>query len=132
MCNGSANQITDSTLKQCVNKLDIIKQNCLSPRYFYSVLWRTWAETSAAEDRVLFKMGKHSDLHLSFFQIVHVSQDFTVATKLTKDFKGLYGLGGCCLKIRDVWSLFTLKASYLSNDQSQPDLSCGGVSLLIG
>ena len=30
------------------------------------------------------------------------------------------------------WSLFTLKASYLVNDQSRHDLSCGGVSLSIG
>ena len=47
-------------------------------------------------------MGKHSDFHLSFFQIVGASQDFTVVTKLIKKFKSLYGFGGRCLKIRDV------------------------------
>ena len=51
---------------------------------------------------ILFKMGKHSDFHLSFFQIVGAWRDFTVVTKLIKNFKGLYGFGGRCLKIRDV------------------------------
>ena len=50
----------------------------------------------------LFKMGKHSDFHLSFFQIVGAWRDFTVVTKLIKNFKGLYGFGGRCLNIRDV------------------------------
>ena len=74
---------------------------------------------------ILFKMGKHSDFHLSFFQIVGAWRGFTVVTKMMKNFKSLYGFGGRCLKIRDVcmdlshvsrsitWSLFTLKASYL-------------------
>ena len=51
---------------------------------------------------ILFKMVKHSDFHLSFFQIVGAWQDFTVVTKLMKNFKSLYGFGGRCLKIRDV------------------------------
>ena len=45
-------------------------------------------------------MGKHSDFHVSFFQIVGTCQDFTVVTKLIKIFKSLYGFGG--RKIRDV------------------------------
>ena len=51
---------------------------------------------------ILFKMGRHSDFHLSFFQIVGAWRDFTVVTKLMKNFKSLYGFGGRCLKIRDV------------------------------
>ena len=51
---------------------------------------------------VLFKMGKHSGFHLSFFQIVGAWRDFTVVTKLIKNIKSLYGFGGRCLKIRDV------------------------------
>ena len=51
---------------------------------------------------ILFKLGKHSDFYLSFFQIVGAWQDFTVATKLMKNIKSLYGFGGRCLKIRDV------------------------------
>ena len=51
---------------------------------------------------ILFKMAKHSDFHLSFFQIVGAWRDFTIVTKLMKNFKSLYGLGGRCLKIRDV------------------------------
>ena len=51
---------------------------------------------------ILFKMGKHSNFHLSFFQIVGAWQDFTVVTKLIKNFKSLYGFGGRFLKIRDV------------------------------
>ena len=47
-------------------------------------------------------MGKHRDFHLRFFQIVGASQDFTVVTKLIKNFKSLYGFGRRCLKIRDV------------------------------
>jgi len=35
---------------------------------------------------ILFKMGKHSDFHLSFFQVVGASWDFTVVTKLMKNF----------------------------------------------
>ena len=49
----------------------------------------------------LFKMSKHSDFHL-IFQIEGAWQDFTVVTKLRKNFKSLYGFGGRFLKIRDV------------------------------
>ena len=35
---------------------------------------------------ILFKMGKHSDFHLSFFQTVSAWRDFTVVTKLMKNF----------------------------------------------
>ena len=51
---------------------------------------------------ILFKMSKHSDFHLIFFQIEGALQDFTVVTKLIKNFKSLYGFGGRFLKIRDV------------------------------
>ena len=51
---------------------------------------------------ILFKMSKHSDFHLIFFQIEGAWQDFTVVTKLIKNFKSLYGFGGRCLNIRDV------------------------------
>ena len=51
---------------------------------------------------ILFKMCKHSDFHLIFFQIEDAWQDFTVVTKLTKNFKSLYGFEGRFLKIRDV------------------------------
>ena len=47
-------------------------------------------------------MSKHSDFLLIFFQIEGAWQDFTVGTKLTKNFKSLYGFGGRFLKIRDV------------------------------
>ena len=64
-----------------------------------------------------------------------------------KNFKSLtYGFGGCCLKIRDVcmdfepcFKVHNLVSVHpkstivlLVNDQSQQDLSCGGVSLSIG
>ena len=51
---------------------------------------------------ILFKMSKHSAFHLIFFQIEGAWQDFTVATKLIKSFKSLYGIGGRFLEIRDV------------------------------
>ena len=51
---------------------------------------------------ILFKMSKQSDFHLIFFQIKGARQDFTVVTKLIKNFKSLYGFGGRFLKIRDV------------------------------
>ena len=51
---------------------------------------------------ILFKMSKHSELHLIFVQIEGAWQDFTVVTKLIKNFKSLYGFGGRFLKIRDV------------------------------
>ena len=66
----------------------------------------------------------HSDFHLSFFQI-GAWWDFTVLTKLIKNFKTLYSFGGHCLKLETfiwilnhitrfiAWSLFTLKASCL-------------------
>ena len=47
-------------------------------------------------------MSKHSDFHLIFFQIEGAGQDFTAVTKVMKNFKSLYGLGGRFLKIRDV------------------------------
>ena len=50
----------------------------------------------------LFKMGKHSDFYLCFFQMVGAWWYFTVFIKLIENFKGLYGFVGCCLKIRDV------------------------------
>ena len=53
---------------------------------------------------ILLKMGKHNDFHLTFFQTVHVGarRDFTVVTKLMKNFTSFYGFGGRCLKIRDI------------------------------
>ena len=51
---------------------------------------------------ILFKMVKNSNFHRSFFQIVGTWRDFTVVTKLMKNFKILYGFGGRFLKIRDV------------------------------
>ena len=46
----------------------------------------------------------------TFFQIEGAWQDFTVVTKLIKNFKRLYGFGGRFLKIRDVcmdfWTVF--------------------------
>ena len=56
----------------------------------------------AWRDFTLFKTGKQSDFHFSFFQIVGAWRDFTVVTKLIKNLKSLYGFGGRCLKIRDV------------------------------
>ena len=53
-------------------------------------------------------MSKHSDFHLNFFQIVGVWRDFTVVTKLMKNFKCLYGFGRRCLQIRDVCMDFRL------------------------
>ena len=47
-------------------------------------------------------MSKHSAFHLIFFQIEGAWQDFTVATKLIKKFKSLYGFGGRFLEIRAV------------------------------
>ena len=53
-------------------------------------------------------MSKHSDFHPIVFQIEGAWQDFTVATKLIKKFKSLYGFGGRFLKIRDVCMDFDL------------------------
>ena len=70
-------------------------------------------------------MSKHSDFHLSFFQMVSAWRHFTVVTKLMKNFKSLYGFGDAVSKLETfvwilshvsrsiTWSLFTLKASYL-------------------
>ena len=54
---------------------------------------------------ILFKMSKHSDFHLIFFQIEGAWQDFTDVTKLIKNFS-LYGFWGRFLKIRDVCMSF--------------------------
>ena len=90
---------------------------------------------------ILFIMSKHSNFHITFFQIEGPWQDFTVVTKLIKPFKSLYGFGDAfskletfvwilnCISWSITWSLFTLKASYLVKDQYQHDLSCGGVSV---
>ena len=93
---------------------------------------------------ILFKMGKHSDFHPNFFQIVGAWWDFTVVTKLIKNFKSLYGFGGRCLKIRDVCmdfepyfkvhNLVSVHPKSIILGQmitSQHDLSCGGVRLSI-
>ena len=55
---------------------------------------------------ILFKISKHSDFYLIFFQIEGAWQDFTVVTKLTKTFKSLYGFRGRFLEIRDVYMDF--------------------------
>ena len=54
---------------------------------------------------ILFKWA-NSDFHLIFSQIEGAWQDFTVVTKLIKNFKSLYGFEGRFLKIRDVWMYF--------------------------
>ena len=51
---------------------------------------------------ILFKMGKHTDFQLRFFQVVGAWHDFTVVTKLIRNFKTFYGFRGHCLKIRDI------------------------------
>ena len=74
---------------------------------------------------MLFKMGKHCDFHLNFFQIVGARRNFTVVTKLMKNFKSYMVLGDAVSKLETfvsilnrisrpiTWSLFTLKASSL-------------------
>ena len=76
---------------------------------------------------IVFKMVKHSDFHLSFFQIEVAWRDFTVVTKRMKNFKSLYGLGDTVSKLETfVWifkqmsrsitsSLFILKVPNLVN-----------------
>ena len=51
---------------------------------------------------ILLKWVNVRDFHLSFFQMVAEWRDFTVVTKLTKNFKSLYGFGGRCFNIIDV------------------------------
>ena len=76
---------------------------------------------------ILFKMGKHTDFHLSFFQIhvVGAWQDFTVITKLMKNFKSFYVLGMMSqlemlvwilnyISRSITWSLSTLKVLHLA------------------
>ena len=72
-----------------------------------------------------FKISKHSDFHLNFFQIVGAWRNFTVVTKLIKIVRVYMVLGDAVSKLETfVWilnhisrsitlSLFTLKASYL-------------------
>ena len=74
---------------------------------------------------ILFKMRKHSDFHLTLFQIEYAWQDFTVVTKLIKNLRIYMVLGDAFSKLETfvwilnrisrsiTWSLFTLKASYL-------------------
>ena len=52
--------------------------------------------------KLLFKIGKHIDFHLSSFQIMGLWQDFYSCHKTDKNFKSLYGFGGCWLTITDV------------------------------
>ena len=55
---------------------------------------------------ILFKMGKHRDFHLSLFQIVGASRDFTVGTKLTKNLRVYMVLGDAVSKLETfVWIL---------------------------
>ena len=50
---------------------------------------------------ILFKMGKNSDFHLSFSQIVGAWREFTAATKLIKKNLRVYMVWGCFVKIID-------------------------------
>ena len=52
---------------------------------------------------IVFKISSNIAIFISVsFQIEVAWSDFTVITKLMKNFKSLYGFGGRCLKIRDV------------------------------
>ena len=51
---------------------------------------------------ISLKLGKHTDFHLSFFQMVVEWWDFAVVTKLIRHFHSLYGFWGHCLNIRYV------------------------------
>ena len=71
---------------------------------------------------ILFKMGKHGDFYLSFFQIVGAWRDCAVVIKLLESFLRVYMVLGDAVSkygfepyfTRSItWSLFTLKASYL-------------------
>ena len=55
---------------------------------------------------IIFKIGKLCVFYLSFFQIEGAGRDFTIVIKLIEKFKSLYGFGGRCLKIRDVYRDF--------------------------
>ena len=73
----------------------------------------------------LFKMSKHSDFHLSFFQIVGAWRDFTVSQKWWEILRVYVVLGDAVSRLERfvwilshiarpiTWSLLTLKASYL-------------------
>ena len=49
---------------------------------------------------IFYKMGNHSNFHLSFFQIVGAWQNFTVVTKLIKNLKSLYVFWRVSQKLR--------------------------------
>ena len=73
---------------------------------------------------ILFKMSKHSDFNLIFFQLEGAWQDFTVVTKLIKILRVYMVLGDAFSKLQTfvwildrisrsiTWSLLTLKTSY--------------------
>ena len=61
---------------------------------------------------ILFKMSKHSDFHLIFFQIEGAWQDFTVVTKLIKNFKSLYGFGDVCMDFEPYFKVYNLVSVY--------------------
>ena len=93
---------------------------------------------------ILFKMGKHSDFHLSFFQIVGAWPDFTVVTKLMKNFKNLYGFGDAvskldlCMDFEPHFKVHNLipvhSKSIILGQMTNLNMTslCDGVSLLIG
>ena len=54
---------------------------------------------------MLFKMGKHCDFHLNFFQIVGARRNFTVVTKLMKHFKSYMVLGDAVSKLETFVSI---------------------------
>ena len=60
---------------------------------------------------ILFKMSKHSDFHLSFFQIVSAWRDLVLGDAVSKLETFVWILSHVSRSI--TWSLFTLKISYL-------------------
>ena len=58
--------------------------------------------------RYTLQNGKHSDFHLSFFQIIGAWRDFTVVTKLIKKFKSLYGFGDVCMDVERYFKVHNL------------------------
>ena len=55
---------------------------------------------------ILFKMGEHSNFHLSSFQIVGAQRDFTVVTKLIRNLRFYIVLGDALSKLETfVWIL---------------------------
>ena len=81
----------------CWQFLDSVPQNHINSPFYFTI------------SVIFMKAGKHSDIPLSYFQIVGEWPDLTVVTKLQNVFRVCMVFGGRCQEVRNICNGFWSK-----------------------